>query len=68
MSQELRAYLSDFAYFFDSMKIDILSKVHIPDNFESYNSLTLSFTNIGGLHFNIVGYESFLESNFQNQN
>ena len=41
----------------------ILSKACKPDNFESYNSLKLSFTNIQGLHFNFVDCESFLESN-----
>ena len=33
-----------------------------PDNFESHNSLKLSFTNIRGLHSNFVDCESFLES------
>ena len=41
----------------------ILSKAHKPDNFESHNSLKLSFTNIWGLHSNFVDCESFLESN-----
>ena len=41
----------------------ILSKACKPDNFESYNSLKLSFTNIRGLHSNFVDGESFLESN-----
>ena len=34
-----------------------------PDNFESDNSLKLSFTSIRGLHSNFVECESFLESN-----
>ena len=34
-----------------------------PDNFESRNSLKLSFTNILGLRSNFVHCESFLESN-----
>ena len=34
-----------------------------PDNFESHNSLKLSFTNIQGLPSNFVNCESFLESN-----
>ena len=42
----------------------ILSKACKPDNFESHNSLKLSFTNIRGLHSNFVDCESFLESNF----
>ena len=41
----------------------ILSKACKPDNFESYNSLKLSFTNIRGLLSNFVDCESFLESN-----
>ena len=40
-----------------------LSKGCKPDNFESHNSLKLSFTNIGGLLSNYVECESFLESN-----
>ena len=43
--------------------MDILSKGCKPDNFESHNSLKLSFTNIRGFHSNFVGCESFLESN-----
>ena len=42
----------------------ILSKVCKPDNFESHNSLNLSFTNIQGLRSNFVDCESFLKSNF----
>ena len=34
-----------------------------PDNFESHNSLKLSFTNIRGLRSNFVDCKSFLESN-----
>ena len=41
----------------------ILSKACQPDNFESHNSLKLSFTNIPGLHLNFVDCGSFLESN-----
>ena len=41
----------------------ILSKACKPDNFESHNSLKLSFTNTRGLRLNFVGCESFLESN-----
>ena len=41
----------------------ILSEACKPDNFESYNSLKLSFTNIWGLCSNFVDCESFLESN-----
>ena len=41
----------------------ILSKACNPDNFESHNSLKLSFTNIRGLHSNFLDCESFLESN-----
>ena len=41
----------------------ILSKACKPDNFESHNSLKLSFTNIRALHSNFVDCESFLGSN-----
>ena len=41
----------------------ILSKICKPDNFESHNSLKLSFTNIRGLRSNFVDCESFYESN-----
>ena len=41
----------------------ILSKACKPDNFESHNSLKLSFMNIRGLRSNFVDSESFLESN-----
>ena len=41
----------------------ILSKASKPDNFESHNSLKLSFTNIWGLRSNFVDCESFLKSN-----
>ena len=41
----------------------ILSIACKPDNFESHDSLKLSFMNIRGLRSNIVDCESFLESN-----
>ena len=41
----------------------ILSKACKPDNFESHNSLKLSFTNISGLYSNFIDCKSFLESN-----
>ena len=41
----------------------ILSKACKPDNFESHNSLKLSFTNIRGLRSNFDDCESLLESN-----
>ena len=41
----------------------LLSKACKPDNFESQNSLKLSFTKIWGLHSNFVDCESLLESN-----
>ena len=40
-----------------------ISKACKPDNFESHNSLKLSFMNICGLHPNFVDCKSFLESN-----
>ena len=42
----------------------ILSKACKPDNFESHNSLKLSFTNIQGLCSNLVDCESFFNSNY----
>ena len=41
----------------------ILSKACKPDNFESHNSLQLSFTNIRSLRSNFVDCKSCLESN-----
>ena len=41
----------------------ILSKACKPENFESHNSLKLSFSNIRGLRSNFVDCESFFESN-----
>ena len=40
-----------------------LSKACKPDNFESHNSLKLSFSSIRGLPSNFVDCESFFESN-----
>ena len=39
----------------------ILSKACKPDNFESHNSVKLSFTNIRDLRLNFGDCESFLE-------
>ena len=41
----------------------ILSKGRKPDNFESHNSLKLSFTNIQGLCLYLVDCKVFLKSN-----
>ena len=41
----------------------MLSKACKPDNFESHNSLKLSFTNIRGLRSNFLDCKSFVESN-----
>ena len=60
MSHELTNYLSIVGLF---KVMAILSKACKPDNFESRNSLKLSFTNIRGLCSNFVDCESFLESN-----
>ena len=40
----------------------ILSKGYKTDNFESHNSLKLSYTNVQGFRSNFVEYEPFLES------
>ena len=44
------------------MKLQYYSKERKPDNFESYNPLKFTFTNIPGLHSNFVGCESFWHS------
>ena len=41
----------------------LLSKRCKPDNFESQNSLKLSFTNTRDVRLNFLEYESFLDSN-----
>ena len=41
----------------------ILSKACKADNFESHNSLKLSFTNIRGLRLNFIDCEPYLGSN-----
>ena len=41
----------------------ILSRACKPDDFESHNSVKLSFTNIWGLYLNFVDCKSFLEPN-----
>ena len=41
----------------------ILLKACKPNNFESHNSLKLSFTNIQGLYSKFVDCKSFLQSN-----
>ena len=56
MSHELIAYLSALDLFLTQWITAILSKASKPDNFESYNPLKLSFTNIRWVW-------SFLESN-----
>ena len=60
VSHEVKAYLSIFKQF---KLMAILSKACKPDNFESHNSLKLSFTNIWGLHSNFDDCKSFLKSN-----
>ena len=53
---------SRFLLLFWLHEIVILSKERRPDNFESHNSLKMSFTNNRGFRSNFVGCESFLES------
>ena len=48
---------------FSLLEMTILSKRCKSDNFESHNSLKLSFTNIWGLCANFLECKSFLESN-----
>ena len=57
------AYVSVFNLFSTQWIMVILSKRCKPDNFEPYNSLKVSFTNIRGLHYNFVECESFHKSN-----
>ena len=63
LSHELIVYLSDFDLFLNQWIMAILSKRHKSDNFESHNSLKLSFTSIRVLCLNFVECELFLESN-----
>ena len=60
---KLTVYLSVFNLFLTQWIMAILSKRCKPDNLEPHNSLGLSFTNIWGLHCNLVECESFLGSN-----
>ena len=62
VSHELTVYLS-ISDIFLTQSIMAISKGCKPENFESLNSLKLSFTNICGFLLNFVEYESFLESN-----
>ena len=62
MSHELTTHLSIFNLFKLSELWPYSQHVK-PDNFESNNSLKLSFTNIRGLRPNFVDSESFFESN-----
>ena len=57
------SHLSVFTLFLTQWIMAILSKGCKPDNFESHNSLKLSFMNICGLRLNFVECEFFLESN-----
>ena len=59
VSHELTAYLSTLNLF----KLNELWPYYQKHNFESHNSLKLSFRNIRGLRSNFVDCESFLESN-----
>ena len=64
-SHELTVYLS-ISNIFLTQSIMAISKRCKPENFESLNSLKLSFTNICAFLLNFVEYESFLESNSPN--
>ena len=66
MSHELTVYLSAFEQFLIQSIMAILSKGCKPENFESHNSLKLSFTNIRGLRSNFAECGFFLESNSPN--
>ena len=63
VSHELMVYLSVFDQFLTQQIMVILSKGCKPGNFESHNSLKLSFTHIQGLCSNFVKCKFFFESN-----
>ena len=63
VSHELIGYFFTFDLLSTQFIMAILSKECKPDNFQSHNSLTLSFMNIRGFCSNFIEYESFLESN-----
>ena len=67
VSHEHTAYLSTFSSpFFNLFKLRIISiilKPCKPHNFESHNSVMLTFTNIWGLQSNFAHCESFFQSN-----
>ena len=63
VSQKLTIYTSVFDLFLTQGIMALLSKRCTPDNFESHNSLKVSFRNIQGLYSNFVECESFLQSN-----
>ena len=63
VSHELTVYLSVFNLFLTQWIMAILSKRCKTGNFEPHNSLKFSFTNISGLHSNLVECESFFGSN-----
>ena len=58
-----QAYVPVSDLFLTHWIVAILSKWCKPDNFESCNSLKLSFTNICGIHLNFIECEPFLETN-----
>ena len=63
VSHEVTVYLSVFNLFLTHWIMAVLSKGRKSDNFESHNSLKLSFTKIQSLRSKFVECESFLESN-----
>ena len=63
VSHELTFYLFIFDLILTLWIMALLSKGWKPDNFESHNSIKLSFMSIQGLHLNFVECEFFLESN-----
>ena len=62
VSHELTVYISVFDLFLTQWSMAISAKGCKPDNFESHNSLKLTFTSIEGLCSNFVECESSLES------
>ena len=64
-SHKLKAYLSVFEVLLTQQIMAIFQK-NMNKNFESHNSIKISFTNVQGLHLNFAESESFLESNSLN--
>ena len=63
MNSQLTFLFLTYLNYLTYLHMAILSNACKPDNFESHNSLKLSFTNIRGLRSNFIDCKSFIESN-----